>query len=228
MCASDIAEWLTGIGTLALAVVAAFQDQIRACLRRPRLTVSIKTEPPDCMGVPEVFSMPGFLTPVPVKAIYLRLWVTNSGNAPAINAEVYADRLRRRRLDRSWEPLVGFPPMNLRWADIGGAYFPRISPDMGKHCDLAKILDPKGLKIVGLDPPKEGLTAGEPALWFVVIVQPNHNGNIVEPGEYELDVTVAAENATPIRRTIGIRLGPKWFDDETLMLRDGIGVTLSS
>jgi hypothetical protein len=44
MCSKELAEWLTGAGTLALAVVAIFQDWIRQRVWCPRLTLSMLTE----------------------------------------------------------------------------------------------------------------------------------------------------------------------------------------
>lgn len=46
MC--NITDWLISVGTISLAVVAIFQDKIRAWLTRPRLSISINTAPPDC------------------------------------------------------------------------------------------------------------------------------------------------------------------------------------
>jgi hypothetical protein len=124
MDGKEAAEWLTGLGTLVLAAVAVFQDSIRAFFYRPKFSVSIKTEPPDCMGVPERFIKPAVSgnlitarmpTIVEVPAIYLRLPVKNVGNATALNAEVYANELNRKRADGSWELISGFSPMNLAW-----------------------------------------------------------------------------------------------------------------
>jgi hypothetical protein len=75
-------------------------------------------------------------------SVYLQLWIKNLGNATARNVEVYAQELRRQRADRSWEPVRAFPPMNLKWANLGYIYFPIIVPEMRKHCDIGHIIDP--------------------------------------------------------------------------------------
>ena len=58
------------------------------------------------------------------------------------------------------------------------------------------------------------------------MVAPNHKGHIVGPGEYQLDIRIAAENALPINQTVAISLRGTWYPDETTMLRDGVGVTV--
>ena len=64
------------------------------------------------------------------------------------------------------------------------------------------------------------------SLAFDLVALPHHKGHIVGPGEYELDVLVAAENARPSKRTINIRLSGTWYSDEAKMLHAGVGVTV--
>ncbi len=217
-----ISNLAVAVGTLILAAVAVFQETIRGWFYRPTFRVSIKTEPPDCVAVP--------FGPLPdgtmIDAYYLRLWIENTGNATAKNAEVYADELRRQRLDGTWERVKAFPPMNLKWGNIGRIYFPAIAPQMGKHCDLAHITDPTRRQILGEDNPRLALTNQQTSLAFDLMAAPNHKGHIVGPGEYQLDIRVAAENALPINRTVAISLRGTWYPDETTTLRDGVGVTI--
>ena len=70
-----IAEWLTGIGTIALAVAAVFQDTVRGWFYHPALDASIRTQPPDCIAVP-ITTLDGRKI---ADAFYLRIWVTNIG-----------------------------------------------------------------------------------------------------------------------------------------------------
>src|SRR2546426_4672985 len=117
------ADWFVAFGTLVLAVVALFGNAIRARFRRPALTVSIHSEPPDCVSVP-MYGPNGFLA----NSIYLRLWVVNQGRDAAQNVEVYARELQRRKADGTWEQVTTFPPMNLRWSNVRPPtiYFPVI------------------------------------------------------------------------------------------------------
>jgi hypothetical protein len=157
-------------------------------------------------------------------AIYLRIVVKNSGRGPAINPEVFAKALRRMRdLDKTWHAVHEFPPMNLLWANYGKIYFPRIVPKIGKHCDLAHIFDPEYRpKIAGADAPHLGLTGQQTALAFDVMHPPTNQRNIVGPGEYQLDILIAAENCKPVERTVHIFVSGTWINDEEKMLRDGV------
>jgi hypothetical protein len=223
--AKEAAEWVTGIGTLVLAAVAVGQETIRGWFYRPTLSVSIKTEPPDCMAVPERFLKPPAAI-VEVTAVYLRILVRNGGNATALNTEVYVDEIYRKRTDGLWESIAGFPPMNLTWSDVGGMYFARIAPGMSKHCDVASIYDPYALAAVEGGPRKPELKADQTSLTFRLISHPNHKGNIVGPGDYRLHLTVAAENARPVNVRVNISLRGDWYSNSERMLRDGVGVSV--
>ena len=216
-----VTDWLVAVGTLVLATVAVFQDSIRRLLYSPKFGVSIKNEPPDCVAI-QGTSASGHVA----DSVYLRLWVENTGNTAARNAEVYARELRRRYADTSWHIVPTFPPMNLRWANVSQIYFPSIAPGMGKHCDLGHIVDPALRHLFGEEAPALGLTQNEASLAFDLMVAPNHRGHIIGPGEYQLDIYVAAENARPVKTTITIILRGPWYPDETTMLRDGVGVSV--
>lgn len=219
-----VAEWFVGFGTLVLAAVAVFQATIRSWFYRPCFHVSIKTEPPDCVAVSFTERDGTFVA----DSIYLRLWVENIGNATAKNVEVYAKELRRQRADGTWERVGTFPPMNLKWANVGTIYFPGIAPGMGKHCDVGHIVDPEFRHLLREDAPRLALTNQQTSLAFDLMVAPNHRGHIIGPGEYQLEIQVAAENVPPIKRTITISLRGTWDADETRMLRDGVGVRIGA
>lgn len=218
-----VAGWLVAGGTLVLAAVAVFQDTIRGWFYHPAFQVSVKTEPPDCVAVPFTAPNGAFVA----NSVYLRLWIKNVGNATAKDVEVYAKELRRQRADGTWELVAAFPPMNLRWANVGTIYFPSIAPEMGKHCDLGHIVDPQQRHLLHEDNPRLALTNQQTSLAFDLMVAPNHRGHIIGPGEYRLDILVAAENARPIPRAVSISLRGTWDADETRMLRDGVGVTVT-
>jgi hypothetical protein len=223
LCWGTVADWLVAVGTLVLAVVAVFQETIRGWFYSPAFRVSIKTEPPDCISVPFTNKLDGTFV---ADCIYLRLWVENIGNATARNAEVEARELRRRHADGTWKQVRSFPPMNLKWANIDRIYFPTIAPEMGKHCDLGHIVDPERRHLMREDAPALGLTTQQVSLAFDLMVAPNHRGHIIGPGEYQLDIRIAAENARPIKRTLAITVPGAWYADETRMLRDGVGVAV--
>jgi len=225
------ADWLTAVGTLilatvtiVLAVVAIFQDSIRGRFYRPILKVSILTKPPDCNAVPLTTPDGQHIA----DSFYFRLWIRNIGNATANNVEVYANELLRRRADDTLEKVAEFPPMNLSWSHIHKIYFPVIVPGMGKHCDLAHIVDPalRSHSSIREENPKLKLTVVEASLAFDLIVAPNDKGHIIGPGDYHLKISIAAANARPVAETISITLSGKWTTDEATMLRDEVGVTI--
>ncbi len=220
----SVADWFVAAGTLILAAVAVFQQTIRNWFYKPKLKVSIKTEPPDCHAVPLTRTDDGtFLA----DAVYLRIWVENEGNDTAKNVEVFAKELRRKRAEGKWERVSAFPSMNLKWSHVGLFFFPIIAPDMGKHCDIGHIVDPARRTLLPNEvAPKLNLESDQTSLTFDLISAPNHKGHIIGPGEYELDILVAAENAKPRKETLAIRLTGKWYADETKMLRDGVGASL--
>lgn len=69
LCWQAVADWLVALGTVVLALVAVFQDSIRSWVYHPKLQVSIKTEPPDCVSVLFSDANGHFLA----NSIYLRL-----------------------------------------------------------------------------------------------------------------------------------------------------------
>lgn len=219
-----VADWLVAVGTLVVAAVAVFQETIRGWFYHPAFHVSAKTVPPDCVAVPFTQQNGTFV----VDSVYLRLWVKNVGNATAKDVEVYAKELRRQRADGTWERVAPFPPMNLKWANAGGLiYFPSIAPEMGKHCDLGHIVDPQRRQLLREDNPRLQLNNNQTSLAFDLMVAPNHRGHIIGPGEYQLDILVAAENARPLARTVSISLRGTWDPEETRMLRDGVGIVIT-
>lgn len=219
-----IANWVEAVTTFILAAVAVFQETIRGWFYHPTFRVSIKAEPPDCVAVPFTTSDGTFVA----NSIYLKLWIENIGNAAAKNVEVYATELRKLA-DGEWRRISALPPMNLKWAHIGVMYFPTIAPQMGKHCDLGHIVDPLRRHLIPREnAPLLELTDKQTSLAFDLIAPPNNKCYIVGPGDYQVDILVAAENAGPIKRTIELSLLGTWNDDETKMLHDGVGVSLLS
>jgi hypothetical protein len=217
-----IADWIVAVCTIILAAVAIFQETIRGWFYRPEFRVTTKTEPPDCVAVPVTNEKGVFVA----DSVYLRVFIENVGNATARNVEVYADKLYRRRQDSTWEWIRPFPVMNLRWANVGGIYFPLIAPRMGKYCDVGHIVDPARRALLHEDVPRLSLSDQQTSLAFDLMVAPNHRWHIIGPGEYRLDIYVAADNAHPTKRTLSISLRGVWDADETKMLRDGIGIAV--
>lgn len=215
------------IGTLALAILAVYQDRIRAWIEAPKLKVLLDNQPPDCLAIPFTDSQTGaFIS----DTIHVRFRVKNEGKTAARLVEVYAERLDEYR-NGQWVQRTSFPSMNLNWADVGGIYFSSISPDMAKHCDLGHVVDPARRATAELrheQNPALNLNDQTTSFTFSTIVRPNHIGHIVEPGRYRLTVRLAAANAKPTTQVIEIEFLGQWFPDEARMLRDGIRAAVST
>jgi len=215
-----IADWVVAVTTIVLAAVAVFQDWIRAIVFAPDLRVSLRTQPPDCVWVPFTASGRFFSN-----TIHVRLYVENAGHQAAVDVEVYAKALRCLEGGGRWRRVETFPPMNLIWADVGGLHVASMAPQTGRHCDLGHIMDPAERHLAAKETNSSlNLTAAQTSFTFALAVQPNHKGDIVPPGTYQLDVVVAARNARTLRATLGIVVDGRWFKTEDQMLASGIHV----
>jgi len=214
-----VADWVVGVGTLALAALAIWGETIRGLIYRPEFTVSCTGEPPDCISIPIADGAGNVIS----DSIYLRILVANVGRAAANTVEVYARRLRVQRANGTWMPVSNFPHMNLKWANTGAVYN-RLVPGMAKHCDVAHITDPPNRPQLRENAPQ--LNPQQTALVFELMVRPNNRTHIVGPGQYQLDIQVAAKNARPVERTLEISLTGTWYPNEAQMLSSGIGISV--
>ena len=238
-------NWIVAAGTLVMsivAIIAIFQDKIRAWLLRPKLQISILVASPDCHKTKYHFSTEkqftsGSAAPIPAtghmevfletEAYYFRLRVANSGNQKAESVEVFATELSRRLADGTFKVVDSFLPMNLVWSHVHWIFFPAISPGTYKHCDLAHVINPQMREHVPLEDDKwPNVSPEETILSFDTIVKPYTKNYLVCPGTYRLVLTVAAANSKPISKTFEITLTGNWYDDEQRMLGEGIGIRL--
>ena len=222
------------------------QDWIRALFFSPKFEVTTENAPPCSVMMPVTNPSDGSFLWL---SLYLRIFVKNVGSAVARNVEVYAQSLHRLDENGSRELVRPFPPMNLGWASThSSTYFPSISADMGRYCDVCYVSDPARLREVekarraypnteilssssssiimfplSLPEPQKAHDAqpsAETFMGFMVQFPPNNRGNLVSAGTYLLEVLVAAENCRPILCTLEIFHAGKWSADETTMLRD--------
>ncbi len=202
----SVVEWLVGIGTVALAFLAVFQDRVRRWFERPKFRIRVKNGRPDCVAYP---LLDGSGSKVG-DCLNVRIWVENYGNSAATDVEVYAHEVFKEVRKDDWQPLGQFIPMNLNWSDIEprAIYFRSIAPHMGKHCNLGQVV-PAGQSGV--------------SLIFLTILQPSNAGNVVGPGKYRVDLRIAAGNATPTRKLVELHVSG-WYQSEAEMLEKGISV----
>lgn len=216
--------------TLLLAVVAAFQDKIRAWITQPRLEVTVVNGPPNCHKIP----LSGFgartmlgARPVTAESYYFRIRVKNSGANRAEHVEVYAAELMKRQADGAFKKVDSFLPMNLLWAHVNESFLPAISPGMEKLCNLGHVIKPsERSQFAGEDNPALGVTDERVVFSFDLEVKPNTLSHLIAPGVYQVRLLVAAANAEPVEKTMEINLTGDWHDDESKMLGEGVGLKM--
>jgi hypothetical protein len=219
-----VGDWAaigTAIGTFLLAIVAAFQDKIRAWLMRPDLQMSVRVAAPECQKTHAHFHGPAGI-PDQAPCYYFRVMIENIGRTEARQVEVFAAGLSRRRADGTFERVDRFNPMNLVWAHFRQPFLAVLSPRIPKMCDLAHIFHPNFKDYFGHALPG---VAGI-VLAFDLQVEPNTKGHLVGPGTYNLKLMVGAANAKPKEYNVEINFQGQWYDDETEMLRDGFGLRI--
>lgn len=228
LISQEAATWLGSISTSLAVVVALFHDEIRSWWHRPQLELTVRLAPPDChkTSLSLIDTRTGTETGT-TSCYYLRLWIKNTGDRMAEKAQVFAARLLKKQADGAFREVPSFLPMNLRWSHYQFspthvAVFADIAPNMAKHCDLGHIIHPNsgaGAAEVLYGQPKTTLELD-------LEVQPNTNSHRLEPGTYHLELKIAANNAGPVTKTIGINLTGTWSDDEAKMFSEGLGLTV--
>jgi hypothetical protein len=223
---------ISAISTFILAVtavLAAFKDELLWHWKKPVLKVSVSPKPPDCHKIDlNQFGLGGNII-LSAPCYYFRLRVENEGETVAESVEVFADKLEKLGANQRYEAVESFLPLNLVWAHIGGMYFPSITPDIYKHCDLGHIIEPR---LRGRFGPYENNTwenvdnENSTILSLDTYVKPNTLSHLLPPGKYRLTVVVAANNVKPKKITLQINMTGNWFDDERRMLTEGIGVEI--
>src|SRR5712692_2938378 len=204
-----LAQWAAAGATFLAVLVALFKDEILRSLRRPKLTVSIALQPPDCQKTTLSYTVQRTtLISGSAECFYLRLWIENTGHTRAERVQVFAAKLFRRNADGTFKQLESFLPMNLRWSH-GQQGSPEIfaegiSPGMGKHCDLGRVTDPAHHANLG----EELLNVGgdECILALDLEVLPNTKSHLVPPGLYRLQLRVAAANCAPVEKMIELNI----------------------
>ena len=224
-----LAQWAGATATFLAVLVALFKDEMLRWWRKPKLTVSVALAPPDCHKTTLTYVVRRTaVTYGAADCYYLRVWVANVGKTRAERVQVFASKLQRRSADNSFKEVEAFLPMNLRWAHgqqaPGGPeiFAEGISPEMGKHCDLGHVVDPKFRKDVGEDLP--GIAADHTILALDLEVQPATLSHLIPPGVYRLELRVAAANSAPVTKAIELTITGKWFEDQTQMFSDGLGL----
>jgi hypothetical protein len=226
-----LAQRAGATATFLPVLVALFKDEYLRWRRQAKLRLSASLAPPGCHKTTLTYliqrTAPAHRS---ADCYYLRLWVENTGKTRAERVQVFVAKLSRRSADGSFKDVDQFLPMNLRWSHAGQkapeVFAEGISPQMGRHCDLAHVVDPSFRKEMGYDLPT--LKADETVLALDLEIQLNTLSHLVPPGVYRLTLRVAAANCRPRTHVLELTITGKWFADEPRMFTDGLGIRLLS
>jgi hypothetical protein len=225
---SNLPVWIQAISSIILAIIAfiaIFQDRIRNLITKPKLDIKVDTTSPDCVKTPLKYKKG--VKQFDSEGYYIRIRILNTGNYQANNVEVFMSELQKKQADGSYKKLDTFLPMNLTWTNINNIYFPAISPEMYKHCDLCHIFNPADRKNIQYEEPDwiEG-DRKKVVISFSTMVRPLSLSHLAPFGNYRIILIIAASNAKPLKKIIELNVSGQWFDDERKMFSDGIGVNI--
>jgi hypothetical protein len=97
------------------AIVAAFQEPLRAYFTRARLSMEIRLAPPDATQIEGTNPVTGAFVS---QLLYLRIRVTHRRGRPAENAEILPSMLWRKGADGRWNVVQTFLPLSLAWSHL--------------------------------------------------------------------------------------------------------------
>jgi hypothetical protein len=203
-------------------------------LTRPRLSVTVNLEPPDCTSsfLPEGRSKSARSGP---DHYIVRLRVSNHGNEDARDVEVLM--LRLWVINDNGTPVIDrlFLPLLLRWSwwpapSASAAWLPTLLPGLYKHCDFLVVAQEQGSASANKRW-RRRRAVGEPRSWITLQTvidigdASGQNPMCKRPGQYQLDFAVAASNAKTIYRTAHISF-KGWRDNEMDMFGKGGGLNI--
>jgi hypothetical protein len=223
------ADWVIAISTialaictLALAVVAAFQDRIRAWLLMPKLKVYYTHTPPFAHRTwwrsPQDAELK---EPV----YYFSFQVVNEGLSQARRCEAVLEDLWICDAAGNPEKHPNFSPVNLTWvAPSPTPQFLDINPNRKVYCNIGHISSPSYQEREEKDPRRRIDIPGyddsglrfflEQTKWYYS--QPN----CLAPGKYAIRVSLYAENAPYQEHFFEIVWSGKWQNSDPEMFRE--------
>ncbi|MDO9083356.1 MAG: hypothetical protein Q7U56_08745, partial [Humidesulfovibrio sp.] len=138
-------------------------------------------------------------------------------NRQAHDVEVYATSLKAKNdTAKDYSDVESFLPMNFKWSYSGSDSIiiaKSISPSIGKHCDFGHIIASAGAIMF------ENSMGGTCNLEFILDLEfdASTRNSILKPGDYLLEVIVAAGNATAKRYSISFCYDGGWSKHESDM-----------
>jgi hypothetical protein len=231
MNSSTAASWTAAIGTLSAVLVALFKEEIQSLFFKPKFKVEVRTRLPFCVKASSVVyttTAEGHNQVLWSGSIYYaRLWVQNAGNRRAESVEVFITKVERITRDRSYEPIEGFVPSNLRWANtdpIRPEIFHAMNPEMGRYCDLGAIADPACTTLKEIP----GVPKGTATFDLVLQTALPSDAHRLPPGDYRLTLKVSAANAQPLELNVNVSISGNWTEDEEMMFTKELGVSIAA
>ena len=194
---------LVALATFLAVLVALFREEIISLWRHPNLVGRINLAAPDCVKTElSIFNPQTGVIIDHGGSYYFRIWVENKGKLRAEQVQVFANKLLKNHADGIFRLEEKFLPMNLKWSHSQRPNEPEIfasgiSPLMGKHCDIGRIvhrtLREKNMDVLPEFQPDISIFALETE------VTPSTSCHLLSPGIYHLDLKIAAANSKPMR-----------------------------
>ncbi len=200
---NTIANVLTALGTVG-AVFVALGLALGLIGRRGSLEVYQDDHPPDSHHIMSTAGAQQF------PSYYCRLRVHNHGGGEARGVEVQMLALRKKDKNGHMVSDPVFLPLDLQWS-FGEVQRPKLLPGVFRYCDLVHVDSPNPKKLVFHN-------AGFPM--SPNEIRPGEHPTIKDPGDYELDVAVAARNAATIHRTLALRFTGVWRNSDPDMAKE--------
>ena len=222
--------WAMVVVTFLAVLVALFREEIVRLWRHPRLSLRLELGDPDCHKTTMHLVDASGTAMASAESYYFRLWVENVGNRHADKVQILVRSIARLLGDGTYRPLSQFVPMNLAWSNsprINGkrdAFFDGLSPKIGRHCDLGHILDPRGA--LPNQWKRAGGVEGETVFEFDFDSIPSTRSDLLAPGTYRIELTIAGANVRPIQRILELNHTGRWSKDQNRMFSNDIGLRI--
>lgn len=208
------ASFSSALIALIIGLLGVFRDRVRSLFIKPKLKVSIKTEPPDCHKTSMAHPATGKYL---YDTYYFRFRIDNIGNCHAEDVEAMVTEVHKK-INGQYKKKSDFLPLNLLWSHYRKITMEKIQPKLFKHLDFGFILKRNfvNLKKYGIE--------GTPnvVFQFDVAVKPNTGSHILLPGNYKVKIVFAASNFKPIEKTYNLEIKDKWDNNEEKMLAENI------
>jgi len=210
-------QWWAIIVALLLGLSGIFQDRIRRIFWKPKISVSMKLQSPDCHKIAMRNPQTGQFV---CNSYYFRFRIENNGNFQMENVEAIITEVSKKELNGKYKKVESFLPLNLVWAHYRNVAMPKIQPHLFKHLDFGHITKSNfaNLEYFGIE------SSSQIAFQFDLAVIPNHGSHILLPGDYNITIKFAANNLSPVSKRYNFVIADKWDDDERLMLQNNVSI----